>query len=255
MKTIAEQLAEKTLKELSEGNKKPKPDSRNWQDPKGYQYLAVWQNAALLRVLVRKFTETLPSLKGKIKGEIGVERNFGRSLNQPLTQTLNSPLKTLKSEHRLISQMDDEARSIKRNIEEGWKRPTTIEYLTFLGYSQASLEELKGDIRDCKTDGFLNSIPGSSLKGIEIDLRVIKGPNRDKGETYGEPTDPTHPYYQPLTTLKPETLTYEIFMELINKTDYLLRSLVVSLENKLSRDRKYYQIDQARLRTKAKGEI
>lgn len=39
--------------------------------------------------------------------------------------------------------MDDEARSVKRNIEEGWKRSTTSEFLQFLGYSQGSLEELR----------------------------------------------------------------------------------------------------------------
>jgi len=87
--------------------------SRVWQDPTGYQYLAVWQNAALLRILIRKLT-------------------------------LNLPL----SEARRKAQMDDAARSVKRNIEEGWKRPTTIEYLNFIGYSQGSLEEVKGDIRD-----------------------------------------------------------------------------------------------------------
>lgn len=119
---------------------KPKARSRVWENPKGNQYLGVWQNAALLRVLVRVWTKGLP-----------------------------------RGEYRLKAQMDDEARSVNRNIEEGWKRPTTSEYLQFLGYSQASLEELRGDIRDCKTDGFLKSVPGSSLKDIRVDLRVTKG--------------------------------------------------------------------------------
>ncbi len=170
----------------------PLKSNREWTHPEGYKYLGVWQNAALLRVLVRKFT---------------------------LNLTLNNPF-----ERRLKAQLDDAARSVKRNIEEGYKRPTTKEYLEFLGFSQASLEEVKGDIRDCLTDGFLKSVPGSSLLQIGIDLRVNKGPVK------GEPTDPSHPYSKPLTTLNVSSLTYEIFMELINKTDYLLRALVSSLQ-------------------------
>ncbi|MBI4058655.1 four helix bundle protein [Candidatus Microgenomates bacterium] len=206
---IKEQIA-KTLKELSTP-KKPLQRSRIWQDPQGFQYLAVWQNAALLRVLVRKFTATLPF-----------------------------------SERRLKAQLDDAARSQKRNIEEGWKRSTTSEYLNFLGYAQGSLEEVKGDLRDAKTDGFLKSIAGSSLLSLGINLRELKGPNQIKGE----PTDPSHPYHQPLSTLNGHTLTYEIFMELINKTDYLLRLLVQSLEKKLRKDQKGYRIEQERIKEK-----
>lgn len=193
-KTVSEELIEKTMKELEQA-KNTHSTSRMWIEPEGYQRLGVWQNAALLRVLIRKFT---------------------------LNLTLNHPF-----ERRLKAQLDDVARSVKRNIEEGWKRPTTKEYLVFLGYSQASLEEVKGDIRDAKTDGFLPSVPLSTLNStLNIDLRVVKG------ITKGEPTELTHPYYQPLTTLKAPTLTYEIFIELINKTDWLLRKLVESLETK-----------------------
>ena len=192
---VVQELIDKTLTELNAPTR-PQQTSRVWTDPEGYQRLGVWQNAALLRVLIRKFT---------------------------LNLTLNHPF-----ERRLKAQLDDAARSVKRNIEEGWKRPTTKEYLIFLGYSQASLEEVKGDIRDAKTDGFLPSLPLSTLKNtLNIDLRVIKGT-----DVKGEPTEPTHPYYLPLSTLKAPTLTYEIFMELINKTDWLLRKLVESLEHK-----------------------
>ncbi|MBI4079193.1 MAG: four helix bundle protein [Candidatus Levybacteria bacterium] len=211
-KTIVNELVAKTLKELN-APAQPLQRSRIWKDPKGYQYLAVWQNAAFLRVLIRKFTLTLPLW-----------------------------------EKRLKAQMDDCARSQKRNIEEGWKRPTTSEYLQFVGYSQASLEELKGDVRDCKTDGFLRVKEGSSLKDIGIDLHVFKGPL--KGQAKGEPTEPGHPYYKPLSTLNPHTLTYEMFMELINKTDYLLRALVQSLEQKLAQNQKAYQLEQARIKSK-----
>lgn len=206
-----------TMRELS-APPKPVQRSRVWKDPDGYQYLGVWQNAALLRVLIRKFT---------------------------LNLTLNHPF-----EKRLKAQLDDAARSQKRNIEEGYKRPTTSEYLSFLGFAQASLEEVKGDIRDAKTDGFLPSKPLSSLKDLGIDLNVFKGPL--KGQAKGEPTEPGHPYYQPLSTLNPNTLTYEIFMELINKTDYLLRALVESLEKKLRDNQKGYRIEQERIKEKFK---
>lgn len=207
---VVQQQIAKTLKELS-APKKPFQRSRVWQDPNGYQYLAVWQNAALLRVLIRKFTLTLPF-----------------------------------SEKRLKAQLDDAARSQKRNIEEGWKRPTTSEYLNFLGYAQASLEEVKGDIRDAKTDNFLRSVPGSSLLDIKINLREYKGPVQIKGE----PTDSGHPYFEPLSTLNPKTLTFEMFIELINKTDYLLRVLVQSLEKKLRDNQKGYKIEQERIKEK-----
>ncbi len=211
---VIKELIAKTKAELA-APKQPLQRSRIWKDTEGYQYLAVWQNAALLRVLVRKFTLTLPL-----------------------------------SERRLKAQLDDAARSQKRNIEEGWKRPTTSEYLSFLGFAQGSLEEVKGDIRDAKTDGFLIGKAGSSLRDLGIDINIFKGPN--KGGAKGEPTDPGHPYYKALTTLNPHTLTYEIFMELINKTDYLLRSLVASLEGKLREDQKGYQIEKERIKEKFK---
>lgn len=202
-KTISQQLVEKTMRELEE-TKNPQSNSRSWKDPEGYQRLGVWQNAALLRVLIRVFT------KGRLP----------------------------RSEYRLKAQLDDAARSVKRNIEEGWKRATTKEYLIFLGYSQASLEEVKGDIRDAKTDGFLPSRPLTTLKStLNIDLRVIKGT-----DVKGEPTEPTHPYFLPLSTLNSFTLTYEMFIELINKTDWLLRKLVESLEKKVSDNKlKYFR--------------
>ena len=212
MTDIAKDLIAKTMSELSAPDK-PSQTSRLWQDPNGYQYLAVWQNAALLRVLIRKFTLTLPLW-----------------------------------EKRLKAQLDDAARSQKRNIEEGWKRSTTSEYLNFLGYAQGSLEEVKGDIRDAKTDGFLPSKPLSTLRDIGINLTVFKGPS--KGMTKGEPTEPDHPYFQPLNTLNPKTLSYEIFMELINKTDYLLRVLVQSLEKKLKENKMGYRLDQERIKEK-----
>lgn len=53
---------------------------------------------------------------------------------------------------RLIAHMNDSARSVQRNIEEGYKRATTKEYIEFLGFSRGSLEELKGDFEELKRE-------------------------------------------------------------------------------------------------------
>jgi len=201
-KSISQQLAEKTIRELEEA-KNPQSNSRSWKDPEGYKYLVPWSNAVLLRFFVRKLTESLP-----------------------------------KSEYRRKSQVDDAARSVVRNIEEGYKRTTTSEYLQFIGYSQGSLEEVKGDIRELAEDKFLQSKPGSSLAGIGINLGDFnKGLREDKGKDRKIKDFNYHPItllYPPLNDVRAEGLTYEIFIELINKTDWLLRKLVESLEKKIS---------------------
>lgn len=170
--------------------------TRQWDHPEGYKYLAPWTNATLLRFLIRKFTETLP-----------------------------------KSEYRLKTQLDDAGRSVVSNIEEGYKRPTTKEYLDFLGFSQGSLEEIKGLFKQTCQDKLLRSVPGSSLKDIRVDLKEIKELLEEtKGET------PLEILYPPLSALKGNELTYEMFLELINKTDYLLRRLVRSLEESMGKE-------------------
>ena len=254
-KTVSQKLAEKTMQELARP-RRTQARSRVWKDPEGYKYLVQWSNTVLLRFLIRLTTNNLP-----------------------------------RSEYRRKAQLDDAGRSVVRNVEEGYKRSTTSEYLQFIGYSQGSLEEVKGDIRELTEDGFLRSVPGSTLADIGLDLgsfhralRKTKGGYRtakdDKGkskkleETNKETASPlkssNHPLtssktkekpwdYRPLTTLYPplskvqaEGLTYEIFLELINKTDYVLRHLVESLEKKLAEDQKYYQIEKARIQNNLK---
>lgn len=156
--------------------------------------------------------------------------------------------------------MDDAARSVVRNQEEGFKRSTTKEYSDFIGFSQGSLEEVKGDIRELAEDGFLKSKPGSSLASIGLNLKDLNTVLKPKGkleEFKGELKESF--LYQPLTILYPplnkvraEDLSYEIFLELINKTDYNLRVLVESLEKKLNDEKKGYQIEQARIKDKFK---
>ena len=170
--------------------------TRQWTHPEGYKYLAVWTNAVLLRFLIRKFTETLPRL-----------------------------------EYRTKTQLNDAGRSIVSNIEEGYKRPTTKEYLDFLGFSQASLEEIKGLLKQLHQDGFSQSKVGSGLISLGIDLNEIKGKLKEtKGEVLLEIL------YPPLKSLKATDLTYEIFLELINKTDWLFRQTVASLEKKMAEE-------------------
>lgn len=122
---IVKELIAKTFAELS-APPAPKQRSRVWKHPEGYRYLVQWSNAVLLRYLIRLLTNSLP-----------------------------------KSEYRRKAQLDDAGRSTVRNLEEGYKRSTTSEYLDFIGFSQGSLEEDKGDIRELTEDGFLKSRPGS----------------------------------------------------------------------------------------------
>ena len=93
-------MAIKNLWELSKPQK-IKSRSRVWESTNGYIYLVSWSNASLLRVLGRRFTDSLS-----------------------------------RSEYRLKSQLNDAMRSVIANIEEGFARATTSEYLNFLGYSQ-----------------------------------------------------------------------------------------------------------------------
>lgn len=243
------QIHEQTLKQLGlkevDGKivkdkafkiKQPLNKSRVWKDPEGYKYLVQWSNLVLLRFLVRKLTDNLP-----------------------------------KREYRRKAQLDDAGRSCVRNLEEGHKRATTSEYVQFLGYTQGSLEEVKGDSWELTEDGFLKSKPGSSLAEIGIDLgdfhRALLSYNHPVASSKTPLKDPKGNLkdvkgkweFRPLTVLYPpsarvraEDLTYEIFIELINKTDWLLRKLVESLERKLASGQKFYQVERARIRGRIK---
>jgi len=95
--------------------------TRKWSHPTGYKYLAIYKNAELLDGMTRRITS-----------------------------------KFSRNEHRMKEQMNDAMRSFKVNIVEGWKRPTTREYLNFLGYSQASLAELIDNTEDCLRHGMIS---------------------------------------------------------------------------------------------------
>ncbi|MBI4215370.1 MAG: four helix bundle protein [Parcubacteria group bacterium] len=183
---------------------------------------------------------------------------------------LNSPNFTpvrlnLKLLDRLEAQLLDALRSVVANIEEGYARPTTGEYLEFLGFSQASLKEGKGDIHRMRQDGLIIGRPGSSLADSIIDLSawhsalkksVVSRPDRSFPQSVSirnsynflqYPINSSKFNYPPVDNFDPAFLTFEILIELVNKTDWQLRRLVESLEHKLSVDKKDYQIDRARI--------
>ena len=215
MDDVVNEQIDKTLRELRQA-KRPVERSRISKTSNGYIFLIAWSNASLLRILNRKFTSTLP-----------------------------------KSEYRLKAQSDDSCRSVVANIEEGFARQTTSEYINFLGYSRASLIEEKGDIQRSLQDGFLRSIPGSNLKDLGIDLtewhEALKKSviSKTNNTNYRELEDF-------IGKVKVTDLTYEIFIELINKTDWNIRKLIESLEKKMNADQKFYKVEKMRIYEKFK---
>src|SRR3989338_79631 len=162
---VAEQLAEKTLRELREITEKPvnspltrrqavklpfripviERTTRQAQSTQGYKASAYWQTASLLRDLIQLYLEILPS-----------------------------------HQFRRKTQLEDAARSTVATIEEGWARPSTKEYLDYLGFAQASLTEVRGDIERLHTDGYLRTreVKGNygSLREIKIQTPSLKFP-------------------------------------------------------------------------------
>jgi four helix bundle protein len=217
-KSIHQQLAEKTFKELGVDPRTGKPlnppkkspklslnlpfripalEKTKRQSPggKAYQHSAVYRNAVILRLLIKKFTDFL------------------------------NP----KKHHRLITQLDSAARSVVANIREGYVRPKSSDYSTFLGFSQGSLEEVRGDIQDAKDDGLIKSKQRSSLKSLNISLKP--SPNVS-------PKNHLTTLKSKLGEIKSSDLTYEVFIELINKTDWLLKRAVEGLDRKILTDEK-----------------
>lgn len=89
------------------------------KNPVGYKQLITWQQAGKILVQVKDF------VKKHLSGY---------------------------DDKRLVNHLVDSARSVQRNIEEGYKRATTKEYVEFLGFSRGSLEELKGDFEELKRE-------------------------------------------------------------------------------------------------------
>lgn len=229
----------------------------------------------------------LGEAKGRSPGGGGSPLNSSKIPYSPLIPVIGPALI-----NRMEGQLDH-LRSVIANIEEGFARPTTISYLEFLGFSAGSLVEGKGDIQRWLQDGFLRSVPGSGLTDLGIDLKEwhaalrksvisrpaeIKGVYGDLGEVRGKGTygslreirggkENKGVYgdlgetkgrkfefgYPPVDDLDPAEITYEMLIELVNKTDWNLRQLAGSLEAKLNREHKFYQVEKARMRFKAWG--
>lgn len=210
---IAEQLAEKTLKELREIEIRPSNSPklpfkipvvertiRQAQSTQGYKASAYWQTAMLLRDLIQLYLEIIPSYQFRRK-----------------------------------TQLEDAARSMVATIEEGWARPSTKEYLDYLGFAQASLTEVRGDIERLHTDGYLGtgkfSIPTPSLKFPYPPVNSRINPTR-----YGTIRERLREYTG--RDIQAKDLTYEVFIEFVNKTDYLLKNTVFGLQEKIIKTEK-----------------
>lgn len=209
---IAEQLVENTLRELRD-NKTPvnspklpfripviERTTRQAQSLQGYKASAYWQTASLLRDLIQLYLENIPS-----------------------------------SQFRRKTQLEDAARSMVATIEEGWARPSTKEYLDYLGFAQASLTEVRGDIERLHTDGYLKagklSIPTPSRNFPYPPINSRINPTR-----YGTIRERLREYTG--RDIQANDLTYEVFIEFVNKTDYLLGKTVFGLQEKIIEDQK-----------------
>ena len=226
-KPIADELAEKTLRELgitigSDGklreikNTSPvlsrKPPVHSIKTPfripaiekttrqaastQGYKASGYWQTASLLRDLIQLYLTEIPP-----------------------------------HQFRRKTQLEDAARSMVSTFEEGWARPTTKELLDYIGFSQGSLTEVRGDIERLLTDGYL---PDKGLLRIPTPSREFPYPpvNSRKNPTeYGTIRERLREYTG--HEVNSSDLTYAVFYELINKTDYLLKKVVVGLQNKI----------------------
>lgn len=224
--TIVEELVEKTLKELDMGKyedlreDKRKPVNspklpfripavektiRQWQSPQGYKASAYWQTASLLRDIIQLYLEIIPS-----------------------------------HQFRRKTQLEDAARSLVATIEEGWARPSTKEYLDYLGFSQASLTEVRGDIERLHTDGYLRvkEARGSygKIREVGIPTPSLKFPyppvnSRNNPVRYGKIRERLREYTG--QEIQAKDLTYEVFIEFINKIDYLLKRTIFGLQEKI----------------------
>lgn len=114
------------------------------QNPLGYRYLRTWQQANEIFELTEEFVVTLP-------------------LRHPKTGQYLTDLK---------DQMIRSARSVVRNIEEGYSRTSTKEYISFLGFSAGSLEELIGDFKYCQKGNMGD--PQGCAKGIQTGVGEAK---------------------------------------------------------------------------------
>lgn len=209
----AEQLVRETLRELRETKVKPlnspklpfripviERTIRQAQSLQGYKASAYWQTVSLLRDLIQLYLQIIPA-----------------------------------PQFRRKTQLEDAARSMVATIEEGWARPSTKEYLDYLGFAQASLTEVRGDIERLHTDGYLKagklSIPTPSRNFPYPPVNSRINPTK-----YGTIRERLREYTG--RDIHAKDLTYEIFIEFVNKTDYLLKKVIFGLQEKIIKKEK-----------------
>ncbi len=72
-----------------------------------------------------------------------------------------------RSEYRRVAQMNDAARSVKQNIQEGYCQKSLGKYIQYLsGNAKPSLGELEGDVDDCFEDGLITEEEYKELKEL-----------------------------------------------------------------------------------------
>lgn len=118
----------------------------------------------------------------------------------------------------LSDQMQRSARSTKQNIVEGWKRNSTSEYYTFLGYSIASNAELEEDCNDIISGKYPELMGKKGIMGIMGERGVLDVERL--------------PFY-PLDAHLPPIVQLKLRCKEIN---FLLDRLQKSLVNKMEKD-------------------
>ncbi|MEK7543886.1 MAG: four helix bundle protein [Patescibacteria group bacterium] len=274
--SIADELAAKTYKELGYDPKtgtfsRPKPaqkpsfptpfripviekTQRQWTKDTGYQASAAWQTMSLLRDLLVLWSEDY--LSGFTQYPPSPSSPVSSRTSPVISRNNRINIGTIR---RLRTQIDDAGRSMVSTFEEGWARPSTKEFLDFIGFSHASLIEIRGDIDRTHADGLLQSEKDSSpysSRSTPVSSRNtpvssspmiragIPTPSRDQPyppaisrrdpARYGKVRERLREYTG--KEIRATDISYELFHELINKCSYLLRRTVEGLWGKLSRD-------------------
>lgn len=192
--------------------------TRQAQSLQGYKASAYWQTASLLRDLIQL-------LLGNITN----------------------------NQYRRKNQLEDAARSMVSTFEEGWARPTTKEFLDYIGFAQGSLAEVRGDTERLHTDGYLLTEREIIRKYGKLSEELkIPTPSRDF------PYPPVNSRLNPSEYGKlrerileftgrevdPQSLSCELLTEFINKADYLSKKIVEGLQQKVILEEKQKLNDQ-----------
>ena len=207
--------------------------TRQAKSSQGYKASAAWQTASLLRDLILIWTPTL-----------SLRVPFAPVYSHTSPVASRQPNLNPGTIARLRTQIEDAVRSMVSTFEEGWARPGTKEFLDFIGFTQGSLAEVGGDIDRLLADGLIKPISYGKereITGSEMDSLGIPTPSRENPypplasrknpQKYGSVRERLREFTG--KNLNPQELTYELFRELINKEDYLLKRTVEGLQNKI----------------------